>query len=217
MLSLNKIERLVELGHLQSLLDAVLANGRPLPVGVRARLTGDDDLGLAAMGLALQRATELSYLPTPGSWAIAGRIVGLLADCHHSGRASAGAVALALGGLSDVLDQADAAGVLVPAEILRAVEAAFEAGIYRLFEAQAGLAAQHPAQAGLVGTPVDSALLTWQLADRPGLVSRVGKSVNLADLDRALGRRDVRRLPDVEAVLAKAAVVVTPAARSYAA
>jgi hypothetical protein len=217
MLSLNKIERLAESGYLLTLLDAVSANGRPLPVGVRAALTAEADLPLASLGLAVQRTTELSYLPTPGAWAIGGRLVGCLLDAGLASRASAGAVALALGGLSDLLEQAAAAGVAVPPEIDRAIQSAMQAGVYRLFEAQAGLAAQRPADAGLVGSAIDSALLTWQLAGRPALVERVGRSVNLRALDRALGRREVRSHPDVVAVLARAVVVFAPSTRPFAA
>lgn len=54
-----------------ALLDAVIRNGRPVPVSVRMRLSQEAGAGACALGLALCRAVELTYLPAPESHALA--------------------------------------------------------------------------------------------------------------------------------------------------
>jgi hypothetical protein len=61
MLSLYLIERYVENGHHEPLLDRLIDNGLELPLPLRIRLAASP---ATTLGLALRRVTELTYGPT---------------------------------------------------------------------------------------------------------------------------------------------------------
>lgn len=61
MMARHRLERLAVWGSSEALLDAVLENGRRLPIGARARLVEGGCVGIAADGLGLQRLLELGY------------------------------------------------------------------------------------------------------------------------------------------------------------
>lgn len=85
MIHAARIDRLVRAERFEQLLDEVLANGRALPMQARAMLTQPGADRLAAMGLALQRVVELSYLPTPSTINLAQRLLSELAPMGLAG------------------------------------------------------------------------------------------------------------------------------------
>jgi hypothetical protein len=75
MLSLPQIQRLALAREFRVLADRVLDNGRACEPSIRNALQAPDAVGVASIGLALQRCCELSYSPTPltaalSSWLI---------------------------------------------------------------------------------------------------------------------------------------------------
>lgn len=65
MMTAQRLVGLAGRGEWDALLGAVIANGRPVPLAVRMRLSDEAASGAAALGLALCRAVELTYLPGP--------------------------------------------------------------------------------------------------------------------------------------------------------
>jgi hypothetical protein len=76
MLNLHQLERLLDEGQYHQLIDRILANGRATEPSIRKALTHSAILAPVALGLALQRAGELSYGPSE----LAERILSRLLD-----------------------------------------------------------------------------------------------------------------------------------------
>ena len=64
MLSLPRLVILAQQGQHERLIDAVLRNGRPLPLPLRARLADEHNAPIAALALGVQRYLELAARPT---------------------------------------------------------------------------------------------------------------------------------------------------------
>ena len=62
MISVTQIQRHFAAGRFEQLLDIVAANGMPLPMALRVRLSSSDS---AAVAFGLHRVAELTYGPTP--------------------------------------------------------------------------------------------------------------------------------------------------------
>ncbi len=222
MLHLAKLHRLAEQERHEVLLDEVLRNGRPLPLAARARLSEAGGVRLASLGFALQRGVELSYQPTPAIEALARLTVNALNELADpagpagrerpvaagaQGPCGAGAIAAALAGLADVLQQADSvggSGVDLSPGLPGRIRAAIRAGAYALFEAQGRLAARSLPWRGLVGDPLDSSLVLWQLCARAELCGErglVSELVNWPELEQAVERLNLWRNPDCAALL----------------
>jgi hypothetical protein len=80
MLNLQQIERLIEANQYPHLIQRILANGREVDERVHRALLCPAIVAPAALGLALQRACELSYGPTD----VVERIVARLLDLQHA-------------------------------------------------------------------------------------------------------------------------------------
>lgn len=161
MLSLVQIQRLVAARDCRLLVDRVLSNGRLDSQAVRACLTSPQAVVTAALGLALQRACELTYGPT----AIAADLAWRLLDQRRGDglfgtgpTPSIAASAVAIRGLLAFLDQSRAAarnGRQAPDAIADAVNSAIAA----LAELQR--------DDGLLGRDTtETAIVVWQLGDR---------------------------------------------------
>lgn len=194
MLSLNRIERLADGGRFGDLLNEVSENGRWLPLPVRLRLADEGSLQTAALGLALQRACELVYRPSPFIASLADRLSERLTD-QSAPRAAPGAVAAAMGGLLAFRKYMRATGHAVEPLILTRVEQGLRQGAYALFEAQSAQAT------GLIGDTIDAAILLWHLAEPLGLRRAIAGAVRLDEFDRACRRDGVWKDPTVQAVL----------------
>jgi hypothetical protein len=207
MLNLNTIERLATREQFQPLLDGVLENGRRLPLAARLLLSQESNLALAAGGMALQRVVELSYLPAPVAGQLARRLAGALllaGQLAGDRRPSPGATAVAMAGLHDALDQAEATGAAMDDDLREVIEAGLEAGAYMLFEVASRSALLHPDRAGIVGSALDSALIAWQVGARPALARRLGGHLALPALKAQVEAQVAARDADVIAVMALA-------------
>lgn len=193
MLTLSKIERLADAGEYSALLRAVTENGRQVPLPVRLRLEDEPSRQVAALGLALQRATELALRPSPVVVSLADRLSELLADPNMP-PASPGAVAAAMGGLLAFRNHVSTTGQLVEPIIRSRVENALRQGAYRLFEAQS-------ASGGLIGDTIDAAILLWHLSEPLGLREAIQTCVRLDEFDRACRREGVWKDATVQAVM----------------
>lgn len=196
MLNLPRLARLAETGEFDRLINDVARNGRPLPLGVRLRLSEAGSLPAAALGLALQRVVQLTYRPNHVSCLLV-RL--LLAQRDQAGAFGGHAsTAVALAALFAFADQVAtlpggrdpaAAGPSAPidpalhTEIHRAIAGALHA----LHAAQnpgvvGGVAARRgglfQSSGGLIGDELDSAIVLWQL----GLEPRFAAAVRLEDL-----------------------------------
>lgn len=88
MMTAQRLVGLAERLEWDALLDAVIRNGRPVPISVRMRLSRDPGAGACAVGLALCRAVELTYLPGAESHALA-----ILTLANHLEDGSFGSIA----------------------------------------------------------------------------------------------------------------------------
>jgi hypothetical protein len=194
MLNLPRLSRLVESGEFERILEEVSRNGRPLPIGVRLRLSEPAGLPPSAMGLALQRVCELTYRPTPLAVALARGILDRQDAGGLFGTLSATAVALAaLFSFSDQLALLTSAAAAerfgVDEDLARKVRRAVEAAVHRLHRAQeespAGRLGEPPT---LIGDELDSAIVLWQL----GLEPRFTAAVRFGELLSAMDERGLR-------------------------
>ena len=103
MLTTNRIDRLVSSGDFDRLLNDVLSNGRTPPLAVKLRLSDPATLPAAAMGLALQRLVELTFVPGEESELLVAALLERQSDDGSFGSTAATAVAVA--GLQAFLDQ----------------------------------------------------------------------------------------------------------------
>jgi hypothetical protein len=74
MLSVPTMTRNVQAKHFRLLLDRVMGNGRRFPAAAAA-LARPDRIEVAAVGLALQRALELTYAVDSTAWELARRLI----------------------------------------------------------------------------------------------------------------------------------------------
>lgn len=198
MISLSKIERWTFAERFSELLEAVLANGRPLPLSVRLRLSHPSSSRLASAGLALQRAIELSYFPVPASVQLARVVAEALAEDDPEVSPAARAVAAA--GLVDLVQQFGSCGKTLAPDLEGLIEHGLGVFGRRAFEAHA--AASGTARDGLVGDELDTAVLLWQLAHRPGLGLLLEQFIRTPLLDRAARRLGLWRRADTGPLLA---------------
>lgn len=103
MLTTNRIDRMVSGGDFDRLLNDILSNGRGTPIAVKLRLSEAETLPAAAMGLALQRLVELTFVPGEESHLLVAALLDKQADDGSFGSTAATAVAVA--GLQAFLDQ----------------------------------------------------------------------------------------------------------------
>lgn len=103
MLTTNRIDRLVSGGDYDRLLSDVLHNGRATPLAIRLRLSEAATLPAAALGLALQRLIELTFVLGEESELLVAALLDRQADDGSFGSTAATAVAVA--GLQAFLDQ----------------------------------------------------------------------------------------------------------------
>lgn len=214
MLSLRKVQTQVARGQWGAIVDAVLRNGRPVPVAVRLRLTEGGSICLAALALAVRRAVELTYGVAPEVGPLVNRLAVELSRPRSEGGAdpSLAAVAIAMGALQVALEHAavpgDPAAAAGDGTVVdrEAAETALAIGAYRLHEAHvlaqhAARVAGRPASTALIGAHIDTAVLLGQLAEVPGLEARVAPPLRTAELRRAAARAGLWALPDCGALL----------------
>lgn len=160
MMTALRLNGLAQRGEWDGLLTAVLGNGRPVPLSVRMRLASGsegpgDAAGGAAMGLALCRVVELTYLPGDEGSSIATMLMGLQGDDGWFG--SVAATACAAAGLRAYEEQLEAGGGAEREELRRvtaAADAAMHALITRTMDGRSGADRQ------------DLAILLWALCGR---------------------------------------------------
>ncbi|MGP1346556.1 MAG: hypothetical protein ACTS3F_07810 [Phycisphaerales bacterium] len=100
MLSLPRLVILAQQGQHERLIDAVLRNGRPLPVPLRARLADEHNAPIAALALGVQRYLELAARPTIPLRELIVHLLDTLGDTPAA-HASLPARVLALAALAD--------------------------------------------------------------------------------------------------------------------
>lgn len=203
MISLSKIERWANAERFDDLLDAVLSNGRPLPLALRLRLEQADGSRLSSAGLGLQRVVELSYFPAPAAIQL-GRVIAealVLSPARADIPIAASAVAAAA--LVDLVAQCEACRMALSPDLECLIEDALAVFGRRLFEAQATSAGG--ASEGLIGDEIDTAVVLWQAGTRPGLRSVVGVFARLDLAERAVQQAGLWRRAETAPILLLAA------------
>lgn len=138
MLNRIRIEQLIRMEQDDRLLDELLANGRNVPLPLRLRLTDPAGRRAAALGLALQRLSELTHGSAKACATVASALIGR--QQQDGGFGTLAATVAALAGLTTYLDYA-------PAEVHPgAIDEAVRRGMASLSAAQdeAGLLAADP-------------------------------------------------------------------------
>jgi len=199
MISLSKIERWTNAERFEDLLDAVLSNGRPLPLALRLRLEQADGSRLSSAGLGLQRAVELSYFPAPAAIQLGRVIAEALVLNPARGEIPIAASAVAAAALVDLVAQCEACQMALSPELEHLIEDALAVFGRRLFEAQTTSAGG--ASEGLIGDEIDTAVVLWQSATRPGLCSVVGAFARLDLAERAVQRAGLWRRAETAPIL----------------
>lgn len=181
MFSLNQIERLMEVGAYQRLIDRILANGRCDVLEARRRLGEGGNARLAALGLALQRCCELTYGPTEIGRQLAGelRLALLTGDNTLSMQPGAGALAVAARGLLDwiarlaQLDETDSDASIEHTAVTRCLS----------------LIGAAQDRSGLIGNDAaESAIVLWQLGEHAHDEVAISPHVDLMRLRTAVMR-----------------------------
>lgn len=157
MISLNRIQRLVAAELYAPLLEEVIANGRPVSLPARMRLSEPRGLPAAAIGLGLQRAIELTYGGAPVVRALLERLLKLQRDDGSFGSTAATAVAI------ESALRARAGWWL--SEMAPKLDAVVGSGL-------AALAARQQDN-GLIGDDIDASILLWQLGDESAFQAAV--------------------------------------------
>ncbi len=210
MINIRKIERLIDAGQWIDLIDALVANGRPMPLSLRLRLGEPDSVVMSALGLSLQRIVELTYTLGPEALETAARLCDhfLAVPGTRAPRPCGAAVAIGAAALADLARQAEQCGRGLAGPLADRIESSLRAGTWLLAEAlpaqaagaaaggRAGGAADHDA------TALDAAVLLWQAADRPALRAMLEGAVSLAAIERDVRRRGWWKRSDCAAVLA---------------
>lgn len=96
----SRLVRLAEEGRFEALLAQVVANGRPISEPVRRRLVSPGALPAVAIGLALQRACELSYAIGDDALRLGDLALERIADAPIEGAAACAAGLLSLAALA---------------------------------------------------------------------------------------------------------------------
>ncbi len=170
MLSVSKLRRSVASERWAVLLADLVRNGCPLALRVRALLGSEPSVEMAALGLALQRAVELSWGPSDDLGEIAARLCACVESAElgvergtESGP-SAGAIGVAARGLWEALDTIAARGwKMGGADVPERLSAGLVRCGQALLAAQVRTALSRAHERGLVGTRLDSAIVMWQL------------------------------------------------------
>lgn len=180
MLTTNRIDRLVSGGDYDRLMADVLNNGRTIPLAVKLRLSEESTLPAAALGLALQRLVELTFVPGEESELLVAALLDRQTDDGSFGSTAATAVAVA--GLQAFFDQSKPMRWYLDARrpalqsLLRRVESAIPAALITLDS----VAEEADA--------ADVTILAWQLGGMGSLHSWPG----YARVARAVERHALR-------------------------
>lgn len=193
MISLPRMVKQAGEGQFDRILEDVLRNGRQIPLQARMRLEGADTLPAAALGLALQRVTELTYRPSDAALTLLERLLNRQRPTGSFGSIAGTAVALAAlhAALSqhDALPGARGSGRYMSRELeARAREAAAQATHFLVQSQDADALDDEEGPGGLIGEPIDTAIVLWQL----GLDTRFTRAVRFEALMRAVEERGLR-------------------------
>jgi hypothetical protein len=175
MLTAVQIERLVATERYEHLIARVISGGR-CPAACEMDLVHacrGAGAAPAALGLALQRLTELTYVPCPLARTLAARLIGLQRNdgLWAFGAASLAPSAFALRGLLDFDAQLDGRRAMK----VRGLDEAIDRAARAIASLQRG--------DGSIGRgDRDAAIILWQLAAHPGL------PIRFFDLRRAVAR-----------------------------
>ncbi|MCA9311124.1 MAG: hypothetical protein KDA21_07955 [Phycisphaerales bacterium] len=217
MMTFERLIHLAETGSFDMMLDELLRPGRRLPLPVRLRLTSPEEAPLCALALAIRHVTELTHRPTPQARLLLAALCERVDEARGravngpctSAALSPGLAAVVLRGLLALQDQVDTLpGDRNPlsAHERDLLSSTIDEQCHTLYLAR--MAAQGWRSPGLIGDALDSAIVLWQLGDRPDL----GDLVRLPELTMALRRRDVREAPGVRALLQVARACTSVAA-----
>jgi hypothetical protein len=167
MITMNRIQSLVNGKAWRKLLREVIENGRPVSAAIYDRLTSPDVLAVAATAFALQRVIELSYTKSSLSTRLAGLLASFAREKDGSFAESVSGTAVAVRALAEY--QRHPAGSSRQSRVGgglddgQQIETAIANGL-------AWLAEQQSIDTGLVGTDlVDSVICLWQLEGAVGL------------------------------------------------
>lgn len=211
MLSTHTLDRLASNGDFDRTLSLVLTNGREVPLAVRLRLSDDENLPGAALGLALVRSVELARSPD----GVPSRLAHALlerADPHGSFGGVVGTAA-AVSGLLNLLACADGGAFPLDSELERRAYSAVRAalrwlgcrqsmGVPALFapveEGEGAEGNEECEGFGRLGDALDSAIVLWLFA---GHVREAAEEIRVNDLFTACVK-DARHDADVRRMLA---------------
>jgi hypothetical protein len=155
MISRVQIQRMIEIGAWDRLVQRILANGRCRSAAARRRLSEPGSAMVAGIGLALQRLCELTYGPSEIAGGVARRLLRLQRpDGLFEGGPSLSIAASAIA-IRGLLDWGEQCGRRAAGRHLR-LEGAIERGI-------AALAAALSRPGRLAPDQVDLEVVLWQL------------------------------------------------------
>lgn len=181
MISMNQIARMIDHECHAQLIDRILSNGRCRSALVRQVLMESDALPTAALGLALQRISEMTYRPEPLSDSIAQHLLTLQrADGLFAGTADANlnislaATAVAVRGLITHQSQRGMAGFATVSPINTAVDRALDALAFHLSQND-----------GKTLNTTVQAIILWQLGDVESFRARICIEDVVSQLDEA--------------------------------
>ncbi|HVZ93642.1 MAG TPA: hypothetical protein VG797_03945 [Phycisphaerales bacterium] len=181
MINLPKIIRLSRAGDFDRVFEESLRSARPIPLPVRLRLSAPHSVAASAIGLALQRVVDLTYMPTD----VTRELLTALIDRQQPDGSfgTLGATAVAAAALAAVTRQVDSlSGLRAGQECMTAAErdqlrAAAVAACEALASACTLFGGRIGARLGM--DPIDAAIVLWQAAPSPRLAAA-------ADVDRLL-------------------------------
>ncbi len=168
MLTLKRIKRLVEDASPWAIVEEIAANGRPMAVSLRSRLEDADHVRIVALGLALQRATELSYAATP---MIAGMLSQLLSELqqHKSSNKEQYTKSEATYTRTSVVVDAIVIRTLIAVREMQggSIQTRLKQKLNETLGNALNRLSQKQSITGLIGDALDSTICLWQLRDVP--------------------------------------------------
>ncbi len=203
MLTLSRLHELSRDENPLALLDAVLANGRPLALAARLRLEHPEVAPVVGLALGLRRFLELTYAWSGPAAEMCERL--LLMETPGGGFGSVVATAAARSALARAAESCQRGGEEGAARGLGEVVEACDRVLRE---------AQRESGEGLVGDATDSTLILWLLSDDLWEAERGGAGLDAGSLWRGLEKAGAMHDRVLGALLEAARPVIGATARA---
>ena len=193
-------------GRFDALIDDALRDGPRVPLPVRLRLSDPEHADLTGLSLALVQMCRTTGQIGPRARVLLGRLLSHLDGMHVS--LAPGAAAVVANALLTVREHLGVrpSDAPLPTAERRALEHWIGEMVHTLFLAQQ--AAWSAGEPGLMGDPLDSVIVAWQLSHHADSIPEL----RIADLGRALQSPEVRHTPGVDELLHRTRLALPHAA-----